>query len=665
MAKRKHLINAHTSTGTTAPSGASLYLGEIAVQHTPNDPALWIKVGTSQESTDYEKFIGLTEIANLIENNKTLGSGYTYSGISYVNSSTSIADAYSALTKELIDDEYTLGLAINALKTRVDDNELTFSGAIIDINDRIDNLSFDAILGSGYTYSGIPYVNSATSIADAYSALTNIVLENKELTENAIDGLSSDISGLTEDMSGLTIAVDNLGDIIQEIAIESKILGSGYTYSGIPYVNSSTTIADAYSALTMEMKKDEYTISTAINDLYDSVDNLNNSVDSLSDSVDNLYVIISGISPEAVLGPDYTYSGIPYVNSSTTIAAAYSALTEELIKDEYTTAGAINDIYQVISGISPEAILGPDYTYSGIPYVNSSTTVAAAYSALTEELLNDEEVTSNALNDLNDRVDAMDGSTIILGSGYTYSGVPYVNCATTIAAAFSAITKGIVEDEAITSAALNDLYDGLSELSGASVNVSQLNSLSGTIVNLSAGTVAGLTNIEDELDDYAEYTELLSLSASVVYLSSNTVANVTGADVLLTGYELASGSSEAELVVTDTDTVNEAIGKLQKQNYDNEAVIAGILNDIDARIIAIEQGASGGGGANVAALSAATVAHIADTTVHLPAVTSSDNGKVLQVVNGVWTLVSPSTVYSGSNPPEQSLGNNGDIYLQS
>ena len=48
----------------------------------------------------------------------------------------------------------------------------------------------------------------------------------------------------------------------------------------------------------------------------------------------------------------------------------------------------------------------------------------------------------------------------------------------------------------------------------------------------------------------------------------------------------------------------------------------------------------------------------------LPTVSASDNGKILMVVNGAWTLVSPVTIYSGSGEPNNSMGNNGDIYLQ-
>ena len=49
----------------------------------------------------------------------------------------------------------------------------------------------------------------------------------------------------------------------------------------------------------------------------------------------------------------------------------------------------------------------------------------------------------------------------------------------------------------------------------------------------------------------------------------------------------------------------------------------------------------------------------------LPTVSASDNGKVLMVVNGAWALVNPVTLYSGSTAPNNSQGNNGDIYVQS
>lgn len=48
----------------------------------------------------------------------------------------------------------------------------------------------------------------------------------------------------------------------------------------------------------------------------------------------------------------------------------------------------------------------------------------------------------------------------------------------------------------------------------------------------------------------------------------------------------------------------------------------------------------------------------------VPAVTSSDNGKVLMVVNGAWAATTPVSIYSGSDAPNNSQGINGDLYLQ-
>ncbi len=46
-------------------------------------------------------------------------------------------------------------------------------------------------------------------------------------------------------------------------------------------------------------------------------------------------------------------------------------------------------------------------------------------------------------------------------------------------------------------------------------------------------------------------------------------------------------------------------------------------------------------------------------------VSASDNGKILMIENGEWTLVMPNRIYSGTDTPNNSIGNNGDIYIQS
>lgn len=71
-------------------------------------------------------------------------------------------------------------------------------------------------------------------------------------------------------------------------------------------------------------------------------------------------------------------------------------------------------------------------------------------------------------------------------------------------------------------------------------------------------------------------------------------------------------------------------------------------------------------GTNVATFGANASSNVtANITVNeLPTVTSSDNGKILLVQNGAWVLSSPINIWTGSDTPNNSLGNDGDLYFQ-
>jgi hypothetical protein len=73
-------------------------------------------------------------------------------------------------------------------------------------------------------------------------------------------------------------------------------------------------------------------------------------------------------------------------------------------------------------------------------------------------------------------------------------------------------------------------------------------------------------------------------------------------------------------------------------------------------------------GINVNGTAATVTNGVAEINVQggstLPSVTAADNGKVLMVINGAWAAVTPTTVYTGTDTPLSSIGNDGDIYLQ-
>ena len=420
MANRKHLINVHTSTGTQAPTGASLYLGEIAVQHTPNEPAIWIKMGSADTSTEYEKFIGETEILNLLEETKILGSGYTYSGLSYIDSSTTIADAFSALTNELIKDEKVTAAAINELNVKT--NEI--------------------------------------------NSVKQIIREDEEVTAGAINLLNERVSGVETHMTG---------DYIQ----------------------------------------------------------------------------ITG--------------------------------------------------YELASGSTEEELT-----------LREEDTVDEAFGKLQKQMLDNEEAIAAGLNDLNNKVEDLE-EQIEHSTGVTQlSGAVMTLCAVTVAG-FEQMGQ--------------DMDEGLSE----KVDWDTFDSTTGTLqtnIDAVSAKTSGILTLNLNGVEQGQYCPSASTEINL-----EAIQEITGADVLLTGYELASGSTEEELVVLASDTVNEAFGKLQKQNYDNEAVVAGALNDLDERVAALEEGGS------VEPLSAATIA-LSAATVTLSSSTNAD----IQAISADTIELSAATV---------------------
>ena len=248
-----------------------------------------------------------------------------------------------------------------------------------------------------------------------------------------------------------------------------------------------------------------------------------------------------------------------------------------------------------------------------------------------EYVYENEEVTAGALNDLNDRVTDiethMTGEYIpltnyVISSGLTEEEL-IVDEDDTVNEAFGKIQKQILDNEEAIAAALNNLNVRV-ENAGAELDDldSDLKQLSGAVRTFSAATNQSLIAVNERTTilsgvvsefSSATHTRFMQLSGAVQSISAKTsgvltinangveqgkyspsanttidlqiIQEVTGADVLLTGYEIATGTTEEELVVVATDTVNEAFGKVQKQIYDNETVVAGSLNDLNSRII--------------------------------------------------------------------------------
>lgn len=647
MARKKHLINVHTSTGTTAPTGASLYLGEIAVQHTTGDPGLWIKMGSAETSTEYEKFIGKTEITNIFNDSKILGSGYTYSGLSYVNSATTIADAYSALTNELFDDEKVTAAALNDLNGRLADLAASIppevdlgplSASVVNNQENITNLS--AVTITGVTMNGSPVtvtnkvadlgtvVTAQTQLSTASTGtgnvVTNLTVSDHEITMTkgitALTGVSTPnndnyINVSVASNSAITVGEKNTvvadktalgnvsatGSLVDAKAVKDYVadqITSAVDYKGATSTLPSTAaVGDLYItsaniaipanksatgvAVTAETGDFIIARTTGTWDVIEknldgaitgtlTADTLTlgagtNNVKSLANGTQGNVLVVGASGPQWTAGTltdtatthDGHYAPTGSTTGGTTATTSASAIKGLVYDDKghitsvvtgsvltaqtsITTANGStgNAAAAVITGITTGGTAGHQLT------LNKSNKVFSAS-------------TSDSANTTLSAITSLSAQTTILGPEYTYSGISYVNSATSLAAAYSALTKEFIDDEKVISAALNDLNSRIGTLSSSTVTL-----------------------------DYSQENE--EVTAAALNELNNRVSTVetrmTGDYIPITGYMLASGSTEEELTLTEEDTVNEALGKLQKQMLDNEEAIAGGLNDLNERV---------------------------------------------------------------------------------
>lgn len=157
------------------------------------------------------------------------------------------------------------------------------------------------------------------------------------------------------------------------------------------------------------------------------------------------------------------------------------------------------------------------------------------------------------------------------------------------------------------------------------------------------GTLTGVkfNNVDATVTNgVASITATLPAAPGTLNTTATTAQSTSSSEALsgnITLHKVAKTGAYGDLTGTPTiPTVNNATLTIQKNGTNVQTFTANASNNVTANI----------------------------TVNELPTVTSSDNGKVLMVVNGAWNMVTPVSIYSGSAAPNNSQGINGDIYLQ-
>lgn len=175
------------------------------------------------------------------------------------------------------------------------------------------------------------------------------------------------------------------------------------------------------------------------------------------------------------------------------------------------------------------------------------------------------------------------------------------------------------------------------------------------------------------------------LNPGIIYLKGHFFKDK---EFILSSEYAISELERENLLLQSGDTFEEAFGKIEKTIIDNELSLAYTINDLNSRINNTTQETKSDWNENDSTsysyilnkpdLSNFITQHQSIKTINnqtitgegnvnisgLPSVTASDNGKILTVVNGEWQLITPTTVYNGTELPNNSNGNNGDLYVQ-
>ena len=213
---------------------------------------------------------------------------------------------------------------------------------------------------------------------------------------------------------------------------------------------------------------------------------------------------------------------------------------------------------------------------------------------------------------------------------------------------------------------LSDLTDDTVSGNYLPVSWSSNQTVSGASTGLSRGSTSIIANLDGEFDPELKITGNSSstiLDTSGLYFRSNTFTPGQGYDSSTT-YGLSSiqykpiGGNNSYTLTLPSKTGTLAVTS-DIPSAVTESTVSGWGFTKNTGTLT---GVSFNGTAATVSNGVASIS--ATLPTGLPSVSSSDNGKILQVVNGAWALVTPASLYSGTETPSNSLGNNGDIYLQ-
>ena len=638
MAKKLHLVHVKSNVVNKLPSANVINYGEIAVNYNANSPALAIK----DSNDNIVKFAPQSYVdSNFVYDAEYYSSGSTHEIRLYDASRNVLAtiDADDFIKDGMVHDVYITGdTMVITFNTDAGHEDIE-----LDITDIFDPDIY-------YTKSEVDektVVDSALDTGSTHPVQNKVVYQYILDNELAIAASLNDLNDRKADksyvdaaVSSITIDVDSVLDSASTNPVENRVIYDALNNVSIDvddHMDSASTNPVQNKVLWKVIADDEKVTSAALNDLEDrkadktyvddAIENITIDVDDQLDSastnpVENR-VVYNALEEKA--DADYVENAvedvIDYVDE-------VSAVTETIAVTGVTIAGAGNAVGDVsFNGkhlTLTKAIIGDggsfQETVSGVTIDGSGNTVVDA--------------------DFTDR-------NLTLTLGDTCQGnakLFYGTCATAAGTKAKLVTCTAFTQSDLIIGAL--VFVNFSNTNTATITASTMN-VNGT----------GAFPIKKHYGESVGNLQNGELRANETYLFSYDGTNWVC--LTLNRNSTYSAISQANI----ESTANTSTGLITGQRFTQ-----GLAKRTDKSLSTTSANpiANSAITTNLREHTGTTIPDTAYTSsqMHLPEVTADDNGKTLRVVNGEWALVSETNVYSGSGEPSQSLGEEGDIYLQ-
>ena len=553
-----------------------------------------------------------------------------------------VDEAVSSITIDVdseLDSASTNPVENQAITNALFDVEETVAAALNDLNDRKADKDYVDEAVSSITIDIDSELDSASTNPVENQAITNALLDVEETVAAALNDLNdrkADISYVDEAVSSITIDVDSELDSASTNPVENRAI---------------------YAIL----EEDEQAIAASLNDLNDR-------------KADKDYVD-AAVSAVTIDVDDE-------INSGSSNPVENRVIYQALWENEIVVAGALNDLNNkiAITGVtetgSGNAVTGitvdrkvltvakGNISGGGVGSVGTLNTTATSAQATSASESFENNITLHKIsktgnyNDLLNKPTVITGITINSAAKTVTNGV--VDLGTVVTAQTSVSTGTSGNGNVLTNITLGGTNNHtLTLVKGMTIPTWATSSTKPSYTASEVGAMASNATLDNVPDGT---TRKLSnyLSGATMNGSAKSVTNgvvdlgtvVTAQTQLSTGATQGSGNVVTSLAVSDHQiTLTKGI-----------TIPAWATASTKPSYTASEVGAVSSATFNTH--TGTTMASRTSSQMHLPTVSVTDNGKILRVVNGAWALVDPATIYSGSGTPAQSLGNDGDIYLQ-